>query len=83
MNKTYVASSHLGITFPVKAEPSLCQADRRKERLKALTRHPAFRAAHPREDHFVPIYVAAGAGEDGAVEIINGLYGQPTIAFGL
>lgn len=49
----------------------------------ALTRHAGFRAAHPREDHFIPLYVAAGAGEGGEVKIVNGCYGAPTFAFGI
>jgi aromatic ring-opening dioxygenase catalytic subunit (LigB family) len=48
-----------------------------------LTEHPGFRPSHPREDHFVPLYAAAGAGEGGDVRIISGLYGAPTFAFGL
>lgn len=37
----------------------------------------------PREDHFVPIYVAAGAGEGGNVLTIGDMYGIPTFAFGV
>lgn len=48
-----------------------------------LTKHKGFRRAHPREEHFVPIYVAAGAGEDGETRILGGVYGAPTFAFGL
>ena len=48
-----------------------------------LTKHEGFRPAHPREEHFVPIYVAAGAGEGGESRILAGIYGCPTIAFGL
>jgi aromatic ring-opening dioxygenase catalytic subunit (LigB family) len=59
------------------------QPDERKNALIDLTRHAGFRASHPREDHFVPLYVAAGAGEGGDVCIIESLYGQPTFAFGL
>lgn len=54
----------------------------RKTALVALTKHKAFRLAHPREDHFVPIYVAAGAGEDDGVHVLSGLYGCQTVAFG-
>lgn len=39
--------------------------------------------AHPREDHFVPLYVAAGAGEDGDARVISAIYGAPAIAFGV
>lgn len=39
--------------------------------------------AHPREEHFIPLYVAAGAGEEGSAKIVSGIYAAPTIAFGL
>jgi len=38
---------------------------------------------HPREDHFVPVYVAGGAGEGGGVKTLADMYGIPTFAFGL
>lgn len=59
------------------------QPKARKEALVALPKHQAFRAAHPREEHFVPIYVAAGAGEEGDVRVLSAVYGQHTVAFGL
>lgn len=59
------------------------QAEARKRALVALTKHEGFRAAHPREDHFVPLYVAAGAGGEGRISILSALYGAPTVAFGL
>ncbi|KAG9049199.1 hypothetical protein FS837_010921 [Tulasnella sp. UAMH 9824] len=55
----------------------------RKAAMEALTRHPGFRRSHPREEHFVPIYVAAGAGEDGEAKVLNGVHGTATVAFGL
>jgi len=61
---------------------SVPSADERKKAMVALTRHAGFRAAHPREDHFIPLYVAAGAGEGGDVKILSGGYGAPTFAFG-
>ncbi|EJD05734.1 Extradiol ring-cleavage dioxygenase, class III enzyme, subunit B [Fomitiporia mediterranea MF3/22] len=60
-----------------KPEPEL------KEALVNLTKHRGFRLAHPREEHFIPIYVAAGAGEGGEAKIVAGIYSAPTIAFGL
>lgn len=48
-----------------------------------LTRHPGFRVAHPREDHFVPLYIAAGAGSEGNTKTISTLYGMETFAFGI
>jgi len=55
----------------------------RKLAMTNLTEHRGFRAAHPRADHFVPLYVAAGAGEGGDVKILGALHGAPTFAFGL
>ena len=49
----------------------------------ALTSHPGFKLAHPRAEHFVPIYVAAGCGEEGSAKVISGVYGATTVAFGL
>ncbi|KAB5591479.1 4,5-DOPA extradiol dioxygenase-like protein [Ceratobasidium theobromae] len=57
-------------------------ADRRVA-LTNLTRHPGFRMAHPREEHFTPIYIAAGAGEAGKAQILDATYGQVTVAFGI
>ncbi|KAI0048213.1 Extradiol ring-cleavage dioxygenase, class III enzyme, subunit B [Auriscalpium vulgare] len=55
----------------------------RKAAMVELPNHSGFRRAHPREDHFVPIYVAAGAGEEGDVRVVSGLFGCQTVAFGL
>ncbi|KAG8960442.1 hypothetical protein FRC03_006525 [Tulasnella sp. 419] len=55
----------------------------RKEAMNSLLSHPGFRKAHPREEHFIPIYVAAGAGESGESRILASLYGAPTVAFGI
>ncbi|CCM02920.1 uncharacterized protein FIBRA_05034 [Fibroporia radiculosa] len=52
----------------------------RKEALYNLTRHAGFRAAHPRAEHFVPLYVAAGAGGE-RVKVLSAIYGSPTFAF--
>lgn len=54
-----------------------------KTNLVNVTKHAGFRKAHPREEHFIPLYVAAGAGEGGEAKVVSGLYGQPTFAFGL
>ncbi|KAA1122532.1 hypothetical protein PGTUg99_037748 [Puccinia graminis f. sp. tritici] len=49
-----------------------------------LTQLEGFRKAHPREDHFIPIYIAAGAGSDqGSTKIISDIHGCQTIAFGV
>ena len=55
----------------------------RKKALVDLTKHYGFRLSNPREEHFIPIYVAAGAGEQGSARVVAALYGAPTIAFGL
>ncbi|KAJ7867963.1 Extradiol ring-cleavage dioxygenase, class III enzyme, subunit B [Mycena leptocephala] len=55
----------------------------RKKAMMNLTEHGAFRGAHPREEHFIPLYVAAGAGEGGNTKVIADMYGCETIAFGL
>ncbi|KAA1474852.1 Extradiol ring-cleavage dioxygenase class III enzyme subunit B [Dentipellis sp. KUC8613] len=55
----------------------------RKEAMMNLKNHPGFRASHPREEHLVPIYVAAGAGDDGDVRVLSALFGSQTVAFGL
>ncbi|ESK84892.1 aromatic ring-opening dioxygenase [Moniliophthora roreri MCA 2997] len=57
--------------------------EERKTAMTALTKHAGFRLANPREEHFVSLYVAAGAAEDGQVKVLNGLYGIPTVAFGV
>ena len=48
-----------------------------------LTNHRGFVAAHGgHPDHFVPLYVAAGAGgENVDVKIVSAIYGAPTFAF--
>jgi aromatic ring-opening dioxygenase catalytic subunit (LigB family) len=50
-----------------------------------LVSHPFFRRAHPREEHFVPLYIAAGAGsepDDGANVLAN-IHSAISIAFGI
>jgi aromatic ring-opening dioxygenase catalytic subunit (LigB family) len=48
-----------------------------------LMEHDGFAQAHPSAEHFVPLYVAAGAGEEGGVQVISAIYSAPTIAFGI
>ena len=48
-----------------------------------LMNHRGFHASHSREEHFVPLYIAAGAGEGGRVQVVASLYGSPTVAFGV
>ena len=56
---------------------------KRKDALFGLKKHPGFRPANPREEHFVPLFIAAGAGQDGGSKVLCSLYGAPTIAFGV
>jgi len=62
---------------------TLSDASARKEAMIRLPQHPGFRAAHPRAEHFVPLYVAAGAGGEGSARVVAAIYGAPTVAFGL
>ncbi|KAF9505748.1 hypothetical protein BS47DRAFT_1378251 [Hydnum rufescens UP504] len=55
----------------------------RRTALESLTNHPGFRVAHPREEHFIPLYIAAGAGEMGGSRVVGNIYAQTTYAFGL
>ncbi|KAG8840305.1 hypothetical protein FRB91_006321 [Serendipita sp. 411] len=59
------------------------EPEARQQAMYNLTNHAGFRPSHPREDHFVPIYVAAGAGEEGQVKILGAMYGIISVAFGL
>ncbi|CAK5279473.1 unnamed protein product [Mycena citricolor] len=59
------------------------QKTQRRQAMMSLPRHPGFRASHPREDHFIPLYVAGGAGEGGDAKVISDMYGCGTFAFGL
>lgn len=60
---------------------------KRKQAMLDLTNHPSFDASHPRADHFIPLYVAAGAGAgaggEGYAEVIASLHGNQTFAFGV
>jgi aromatic ring-opening dioxygenase catalytic subunit (LigB family) len=53
--------------------------------MKELVKHPFFRRAHPREEHFVPIYIAAGAGGDDGekASVLADIHSAITIAFGV
>ncbi|KAH9819714.1 Extradiol ring-cleavage dioxygenase, class III enzyme, subunit B [Melampsora americana] len=58
--------------------------EERLEGLMNLKKLPGFKIAHPREEHFVPIWVAAGAGSDqGKSVLITDIHGCKTIAFGV
>ncbi|TBU65994.1 Extradiol ring-cleavage dioxygenase class III enzyme subunit B [Dichomitus squalens] len=54
----------------------------RKEAMLNLVKHRGFRQAHPTADHFVPLYIGAGAGGGNAdAKVLAAIYGAPTIAF--
>ncbi|EJU06114.1 Extradiol aromatic ring-opening dioxygenase [Dacryopinax primogenitus] len=55
----------------------------RKKALIDLAAHPVYRLAHPRAEHFVPLYIAAGAGENGKSKVLLALFGLKAVAFGL
>lgn len=48
-----------------------------------LVNHKGFKRSHPTADHFVPIYVAGGAGEGGETKVLGAIHGALTAAFGL
>jgi len=73
-----VRSFNQAVTDAVLAPPASLRSS-----LTALVQHPNFREAHPTDEHFIPIYIAAGAGTDGAARIISSQYGMHTIAFGV
>ncbi|KAG8999258.1 hypothetical protein FRB94_006346 [Tulasnella sp. JGI-2019a] len=73
-----VRGFHSAIIDAVRSSPGSL-----KSSLCSLNKVPGFREAHPREEHFVPIYVAAGAGEEGSARVINSQYGAATFAFGV
>jgi len=59
-------------------------ASERFQRMIELSKLEGFRRAHPRAEHFVPIYIAAGAGSDaGRTQVISDIHGCQTIAFGV
>ncbi|KAG1756240.1 Extradiol ring-cleavage dioxygenase, class III enzyme, subunit B [Suillus paluster] len=49
--------------------------DERKQSLFDLVKHDGFSLAHPTADHFVPLYVAAGTGEEGGAQVLGVTYG--------
>jgi aromatic ring-opening dioxygenase catalytic subunit (LigB family) len=57
----------------------------RNNKMKELINHPFFRRAHPREEHFVPIYIAAGAGSDDGESstVLADIHSAISIAFGV
>ncbi|KIY43655.1 Extradiol aromatic ring-opening dioxygenase [Fistulina hepatica ATCC 64428] len=60
---------------------ALQNPEKRKESMLNLVKHPGFRSSHPREEHFIPLYVAAGAGDGANSVIVSDTYGSSTIAF--
>ncbi|SGY62982.1 BQ5605_C007g04762 [Microbotryum silenes-dioicae] len=59
--------------------------EKRKKALFDTAQHPGFRRAHPREEHYAPIWIAAGAAErqGGKASTLMGHHGCKTIAFGV
>lgn len=77
------SENHKAFDAAIHTAIKIGDGEQRKKELFRLTQHVGFRASHPREDHFIPLYVAAGAGEGGQVRVICDLYGIPTFAFGV
>ncbi|KAJ8519891.1 hypothetical protein ONZ45_g3208 [Pleurotus djamor] len=85
------SAAHKSFDEAIHKAISTADSSERQKALYNLVKHPGFRAAHPREDHFVPLYVAAGAGSGdpasgipkGDVKTLVDLYGIPTFAFGV
>ncbi|KAJ7750606.1 Extradiol aromatic ring-opening dioxygenase [Mycena metata] len=75
--------AHKAFDKAVLAAVAITDATERKTAMVNLTKHAGFRASHPREDHFIPLYIAAGAGEGGNAKVIADIYGGETVAFGL
>ncbi|GAA6014344.1 hypothetical protein JCM11491_005049 [Sporobolomyces phaffii] len=79
------------LEFEAAVVAAVAEPDRaaRAAALDALPRHAGFRLAHPREEHFVPIYIAAGAAHESerteakAARIVCGLYGAKSAVFGV
>ncbi|GAA5860380.1 hypothetical protein JCM8547_003485 [Rhodosporidiobolus lusitaniae] len=74
--------------FPDKLYQLKFQTDRLlpeacKVALFYLIHHPAFRSAYPREEHFIPLSVAARAAPEGKVRTVSGLWGATIIVFGV
>jgi len=57
--------------------------EERKKALFDLVNHRGFRASHPTPEHFVPIYIAGGAGGNGDTKVLAAIHGALTVAFGL
>jgi len=59
--------------------------EERNDNLKMVMRHPFFWRAHPREEHFVPIYIAAGAGSDEGegARVLADIHSAISLAFGV
>jgi aromatic ring-opening dioxygenase catalytic subunit (LigB family) len=73
-----VASEEFGAWLD---EAATAEPQTRTERLREWTSAPRARQAHPREDHLLPLMVAAGAaGSDRGRRAFNGLFGDARIS---
>ncbi|KAF8630382.1 hypothetical protein AX15_002941 [Amanita polypyramis BW_CC] len=76
-------SAHHQFEEAVLRATEISNASERKTAMMALPLHPGFRASHPRAEHFIPVYIAGGAGEEGGSVVLAQAYGTLTVAFGL
>ena len=58
-------------------------AEHRLEALAGLMQHRGFQKAHPTAEHFVPLYIASGAGSEGSARTLCDVHGAVSIAFGV
>lgn len=79
------ADTLLPFLLPLPSSALLSQPAKRQKALYALTSHPGFRPSHPREEHFVPLYIAAGAADKagGRTRVLFGAHGAKTLLFGV
>lgn len=59
------------------------ERDERNRKMKALLGSPGYSASHHSAEHFLPLYVAAGAAHESAKQpiVLAGIHGAKTIAF--
>jgi len=82
-HETYSADIYKQFDNAVTQAVQVRDPPERKKVMFELVNHEGFRAAHPTAEHFVPIYVAGGAGGNGDTRVLAAIHGALTVAFGL